>query len=184
MLKNYFAIRIFVMLDIAGITLYAIALVNGWPLLHVLVLPSAIIWGALSVPLAGLFVFSVYHRLMLLQRKHTHVQYMYEQQQEILLQQQRQGLLSPSPQNAAPPQIMLEEDDLSQQSQSGVPMLSGVPLSQSVPRGTAATPDDFNVTVAMYLSQYPHASIREVERATGIPKSTIGRTLAWQNRVR
>jgi hypothetical protein len=97
MLKNYFAIRIFVMLDIAGITLYAIALVNGWPLLHVLVLPSAIIWGALSVPLAGLFVFSVYHRLMLLQRKHTHVQYMYEQQQEILLQQQRQGLLSPSP---------------------------------------------------------------------------------------
>ena len=100
-----------------------------------------------------------------------------------LYHEQQLQSISPYPEVEDQHTNVLDEDMLSQPSQSGVPLPAGVPVSQSVPH-VPSTLDDFNVTVAYYLSRYPHASIREVERATNIPKSTIGRTKAWQNRVR
>jgi uncharacterized membrane-anchored protein YitT (DUF2179 family) len=147
----------------------------GWPWIKTLVVPMGWLFLVVNVPLALIAVVKIGHVVFLHSVQHH---------RNVMRSIREADRMSPSPVKVTPSQIMLEEDDLSQQSQSGVPMLSGVPLSQSVPRGTASTIDDFNVTVDMYLSKYPQASIREVERATRIPKSTIGRTKAWQNRPR
>jgi hypothetical protein len=55
---------------------------------------AAFLFGALSLPLAVLFVISVGQRLFLIHRKHVHDQWMYEQQQEIKLEQLRSLPLS------------------------------------------------------------------------------------------
>ena len=61
-------------------------------------------------------------------------------------------------------------------------LLQGVPLSQGVPGETPAKSD--NVVVAYYLADHPGASIRDIEKATKIPRASIGRTNAWKNRSR
>jgi hypothetical protein len=177
-INNYHTIiRTVLLVDIpAAIFLVASAII-GWPI--AITKHELFFWLGLIAfgSITGIAIAKLGHKTYLSSKKDAMNLRIWEVEE-------RQRVLAPSPDNTASSQIMLEEDDVSKQSQSGVPMLSGVPLSQSVPRGTAATIDDFNVTVAMYLSQYPHASIREVERATRIPKSTIGRTPAWQNRIR
>lgn len=83
------------MLDIVGLTLYFLSLINGgWPFMHTQAEIAAFLFGALSLPLAVLFVISVGQRLFLIHRKHVHDQWMYEQQQEIKLEQLRSLPLS------------------------------------------------------------------------------------------
>lgn len=83
------------MLDIVGLTLYFLSLINGgWPFMHTHAEIAAFLFGALSLPLAVLFVISVGQRLFLIHRKHVHDQWMYEQQQEIKLEQLRSLPLS------------------------------------------------------------------------------------------
>jgi hypothetical protein len=98
------------------------------------------------------------------------------------IQRIRSGQPLPSPTVITQAQFQVDNGTPSHSLGTGGTHILDVPSSQSVPHKTSGTPDDFNATVAFYLSQYPAASIREVERATGIPKSSIGRTNAWQNR--
>ena len=169
------------MLDIVGLTLYFAGFINGgWPFMHTHPEVSAFLFGGLSIPLAVLFVISVGQRLFLLHRKHVHDQWMYKQQQEMLLEQQRSLPLS----GLSP----VENDDamlrLSSQSQSGWTQPGHVQTSKGVPPGQDKKVDSDNVIVQRMLSDYPGISIRDLSKRSGIPRSSIGATPAWQNRNR
>lgn len=159
----------------AAIFLVACAWI-GWPIAlnqHVLFFWLGLVAFS-SITVLG--ITKLYHKTWLSVKKEAINLHIYEQQQ-------LQMMPAPYPEIEDQQTNVLDEDMLSHQSQSAVPLPAGVPVSQSIPH-VPSTLDDFNVTVAYYLSRYPYASIREVERATNIPKSTIGRTKAWQNRVR
>ncbi len=180
MIKQYFSVRVFVILDICLLATLAIAFYAGWSVIKAFPVADAVTFALLILPLAGIGVKSVFQRSQLMHRKHEHIQYINEQQEEYRIEELRSHL--PLPLSSL---SQVKEEHMGQVSQgSGTngTAIPSVPLSQSVPTKMPTTPDDFNVSVAYYLSQYPQASIREVERATGIPKSNIGRTPAWQNR--
>ncbi len=184
MIRRYIAVRIFVMLDIVGLSLYTVALINGWPIIRTLTYPSAIVWSALSLPLAGLFVWSVYHRLSLVQAKHKHEQYITQQRDLLQLEQERRGLL-PYPDMTIAEENTADVKHPFQQSISGGTAKRNVSMFHGVSGGTAdKTPvgDNCNVAVAYYLADHPGASIRAVAKGTGYPIATINRTLAWKNR--
>ena len=169
------------MLDIVGLTLYFAGFINGgWPFMHSHPEISTFLFGGLSVPLAVLFVISVGQRLFLLHRKHVHDQYMYEQQQEWELKQRRSLPLS----SLTP----VENDDvllrLSNQSTSDRTHSGHVQTSKGVPSGQDKKVDSDNVIVARMLVDNPGISIRDLAKRTGIPRSSIGATPAWQNRNR
>lgn len=184
MIKSYIAVRVFVMLDIVGITLYTIALINGWPIIHTLTYPSAIVWCALSLPLAGLFVWSVYHRLRLVQNKHTHEQYILQQRDLMQLEQERQNLLSPYPNMTIAEENNVNVPILSKQSTASGTYSGHVQTSRGVQPGQDKKVDSDNVIVARALIDFPGISIRKLHQKTGIPISSIGATQAWQNRNR
>lgn len=146
----------------------------GWMWISTLVHPMGVLFLVINVPLACIGVIKAAHVVFLHSVKHH----------KNVMRSIREMDAIPSPTTGIQPQKIQHGGTLSHKSTSGGTLIDSVPLSQSVPQKMATTPDDFNVTVRYYLSQYPHASIREVERATGIPKSNIGRTSAWQNRAR
>jgi hypothetical protein len=169
------------MLDIVGLTLYFAGFINGgWPFMHAHPEVSAFLFGGLSVPLAVLFVISVGQRLFLLHRKHVHDQWMYEQQQEMLLEQQRSLPLS----SLTPVENDGDVLRLSNQSTSSRTQPGHVQTSKGVPPGQDKKVDSDNVIVARMLVDNPGISIRDLAKRTGIPRSSIGATPAWQNRNR
>jgi len=151
----------------------------GWPWIRTLVVPMGWLFLVVNVPLALIAVVKIGHVVFLHSVQHH---------RNVMRSIRDADMRPPYPVQVVQQQKDDEDDMLSQGSGTSGTLLQGVPgtgvPSQSVPRGTASTIDDFNVAVAYYLSQYPQASIREVERATRIPKSTIGRTKAWQTRQR
>ena len=183
MIKSYIATRVFVMVDVVMGVLFLVGLIIGFHVLLAYAAAVTIIWCTIVIPLAWLGVWSVGHRLNLVHRKHSHEQYIMQQRDLMQLEVERHNVALPYPNMVVSVEKGIIAGQVSQPSTSGVPLPSDVPLSQSVPQKTG-TPNGCNVTVAYYLSHYPHASIREVERATGIPKSNIGRTPAWKNRPR
>ncbi len=174
-LHRYFMSRTFVMFDLALVIAVSTGLIIGWQWL----LTIKPVMGSMAV--IDLFALSILGLRSLYLRENMTVE---QRRSEIrIAEQERLRALPPYSANDIP-QNFISHGTVSHKSTSDRTLIDSVPLSQSVPQKKATSPDDFNVTVRYYLSQYPHASIREVERATGIPKSNIGRTPAWINRSR
>lgn len=187
MIKNYINVRVFVMLDIILLTTWVVLLINGWPVIAAYPMFDAIVLAAFSIPLVGIATFSIYQRSQLVQRKHTHIQYIHEQEEEYRVTYLQQQQLPPYPDNSIAIAESEEDEQLSQQAGSGGTLLSAIPESQSIPHGIVAQDEilrNCNVAVARQLSANPGMSMNQMIKATGYSRGTIGRTNAWKDRSR
>ncbi len=179
MLKNYFSVRVYVIIDACLLAVWLVSGINGWTVFAKYPYIAAGVWCILTIPLAAIGLLSVYQRVQLHHRKNVHTQYEYEQQTELRLEQMRQQYALPSPTDAT----IIEIDNKAGMGTIGSPG-DGTQIG-TLPVGTRTTQhkQDDNTVVAEQLRKAPFTSMTEMEKMTGIPRGSIGRTDAWKNRT-
>ena len=157
----------------ALVTIDVVSIKAGWPWLSQLVKPMGIVFLCVNIPLAFFAVLKIGHVVFL---------HSYQHHQSVMRSIRAADLASLPHSTTVQQKISVKDETLSQQSQPIGTLTQHVPSSQNVPMSQGVKSD--NAIVAAYLVDYPFASIRDVEKGTGVSKSNVGRTYAWKNRSR
>ena len=171
MLKNYFSVRVYVIVDACLLAVWLVSGINGWSEFAKYPYVAAIVWCGLTIPLAAIGLITVYQRLHLHHRKNVHTQYEYEQQTEIRLAEMRQQYsLSPPPLTIHQQNSILSNQPvaLSGQLADGRTDVNGQVIDEATDREADKR------KVLFYVQQYPKSGYREIGKAVGFGRTKVG----------
>lgn len=174
MIRSYIATRVFIMVDVVMGILFLVGLIIGFHVLLAYAAAVTIIWCTIVIPLAWLGVWSVYHRLNLVHKKHSHEQYIIQQRDLMQLEIERQNVALPHPNMVIQQNNLLSAQQLNPLMDSHGQLADGRTRTSGQVVDEATDREADKRKVLLYVQQYPRAGYREIGKAVGFGRTKVG----------